>query len=463
MGKRLLLLVFLLGCPDNIEPEECVSDLDWDAICDEDDTDRDGDGIENDLDAFPDDPAESADSDGDGVGDNADVCVGDDATGDSDGDGTCDDEDPDRDGDGVDNDADAFPDDPAESADSDGDGVGDNADQCTGDDATGDTDSDGTCDDEDQCTGDDASGDTDGDGTCDDQDSDDDGDGVDDVDDFYPDDPSLSTLYAYIHDYTNNVLHRYDVPTWTHEAFASTAETGGTRMRSVALGDDGWLYVAALGSGLVLRLDPATGDLEDTFLSGLSYPSSLSFDDDGYLNLVTWSGASGCSGMSTVARYDTAGALVDTLATFSGRVHDIVADADGVLLAAEYCGGGIYRVDRSSGADLPTWVGGIYARMYGLVWDPATDTVLTSSWADGNGEALILPVNATGTPGTRFGSGFLKASTLGPDGNLWTPDHHPTLSPTPSVKIYDPVTGAEVEVRPIPEVPYPDSLDLVPG
>ena len=56
--------------------------------------DADGDGVADDEDAFPNDPAETADSDGDGVGDNAD----------------------------------AFPYDPSETSDSDGDGIGDNAD-----------------------------------------------------------------------------------------------------------------------------------------------------------------------------------------------------------------------------------------------------------------------------------------------------------------------------------------------
>lgn len=37
------------------------------------DSDSDGDGVPDDVDAFPDDPTESADWDGDGVGDNADV------------------------------------------------------------------------------------------------------------------------------------------------------------------------------------------------------------------------------------------------------------------------------------------------------------------------------------------------------------------------------------------------------
>ena len=57
-------------------------------------SDRDGDGVPDDEDAFPDDPTEWADTDGDGYGDNGD----------------------------------AFPDDPTEWADSDGDGIGDNSD-----------------------------------------------------------------------------------------------------------------------------------------------------------------------------------------------------------------------------------------------------------------------------------------------------------------------------------------------
>lgn len=57
-------------------------------------TDRDGDGVNDNADAFPDDATETADSDVDGVGNNADV----------------------------------FPNDSTETVDSDGDGVGDNAD-----------------------------------------------------------------------------------------------------------------------------------------------------------------------------------------------------------------------------------------------------------------------------------------------------------------------------------------------
>lgn len=50
-------------------------------------SDVDGDGIEDNDDAFPDDPNEWSDSDGDGVGDNADICLGFDDFMDSDGEG----------------------------------------------------------------------------------------------------------------------------------------------------------------------------------------------------------------------------------------------------------------------------------------------------------------------------------------------------------------------------------------
>jgi len=127
-------------------------DSDSDGTADHLDNDRDGDGIENTLDAFPDDATETADTDGDGVGDNADAFPNDATeTDDSDGDGVGDHADAfpndatetvDSDGDGVGDNADTFPNDAAESVDSDGDSVGDNADAFPND-ATETTDSDG--------------------------------------------------------------------------------------------------------------------------------------------------------------------------------------------------------------------------------------------------------------------------------------------------------------------------------
>ena len=120
------------------------ADLDNDNLGDACDPDRDGDGAPNDGDLFPDDASEAFDADGDGVGDNADACPGHDDNLDLDNDGTPDGCDSDRDGDGIANGSDLFPDDPNESADTDGDGVGDNADKCEGHDDADDLDADGT-------------------------------------------------------------------------------------------------------------------------------------------------------------------------------------------------------------------------------------------------------------------------------------------------------------------------------
>ncbi|MFH0816001.1 MAG: right-handed parallel beta-helix repeat-containing protein [Methanobacteriota archaeon] len=106
--------------------------------------DSDGDGVPDDIDAFPDDPNETADTDGDGVGDNGDAFPTDSS------------ESADTDGDGVGDNSDAFPSNPDESIDTDNDGIGDNADT--------DDDGDGTLDTEDPApldstvTGDDGSG-----------------------------------------------------------------------------------------------------------------------------------------------------------------------------------------------------------------------------------------------------------------------------------------------------------------
>lgn len=114
--------------------------------------DRDGDGIPDATDAFPDDPDESVDTDEDGVGNNADT---------------------DDDGDDVPDSQDAFPLDPAESTDSDDDGVGDNADPFPNDPAE--------------------SKDTDGDGMGNNTDTDDDNDGAADLVDAFPEDPTEQT------------------------------------------------------------------------------------------------------------------------------------------------------------------------------------------------------------------------------------------------------------------------------
>ncbi len=133
----LLLALFLSACGSG----SGNSDIDGDGVSNELDAfpqdarehaDSDGDGVGDNGDAFPNDESETTDSDGDEVGDNSDAFPNDNSeTTDSDGDGVGDNSDEfplDFDNDGVPDDMDRFPQDPTESADSDGDGIGNNSD-----------------------------------------------------------------------------------------------------------------------------------------------------------------------------------------------------------------------------------------------------------------------------------------------------------------------------------------------
>ncbi len=160
------------------------TDTDGDSMGDVCDDDDDNDGTPDTDDDFPLDENEDTDTDGDGTGDNADEDI--------DGDDIPNDEDlypygesEDRDNDGVPDVDDAFPDNPQESVDSDGDGQGDNSDM--------DDDNDGTPDNEDAFPWDlQEDTDSDADGIGDNEDNDDDNDGISDAQDVFPKDPSES-------------------------------------------------------------------------------------------------------------------------------------------------------------------------------------------------------------------------------------------------------------------------------
>ncbi len=157
--------------------------------------DTDKDGVNDNVDAFPNDSSETLDSDGDGVGDNLDAFPFDPL------------ETVDSDGDKVGNVADVFPNNVLEYKDTDSDGVGDNADVFpTNASETVDTDDDGVGDNSDVFPHDaDETADSDGDGIGDVADAfprnmaettDTDGDGVGDNSDFFPGDASRSSKPA---------------------------------------------------------------------------------------------------------------------------------------------------------------------------------------------------------------------------------------------------------------------------
>ena len=182
-----------------------TKDTDSDGVGDNADTDDDNDGVLDVNDAFPLDSSESVDTDTDGVGNNADTDDDNDGvedtydafpldateTIDSDGDGVGDVADTDDDNDGVGDIDDAFPLDDSESVDTDSDGIGNNSDT--------DDDNDGVADIDDAFPLDGSeSVDTDSDGIGDNADTDDDNDGVADIDDAFPLDPSVQKIKSRI-------------------------------------------------------------------------------------------------------------------------------------------------------------------------------------------------------------------------------------------------------------------------
>ena len=134
---------FVASEVDGTYVESYQFDDDGDGIDKYYDDDDDNDGVEDALDAFPEDPSETTDTDFDGIGNNADTDDDNDGvrdtkdafpldaseSKDTDGDGIGNNADPDDDGDGYRDNADAFPLDSSEWLDTDDDGLGNNADK----------------------------------------------------------------------------------------------------------------------------------------------------------------------------------------------------------------------------------------------------------------------------------------------------------------------------------------------
>jgi len=301
--------------------------------------DIDGDGVGDNIDAFPNDPTETVDSDGDGVGDNGDAFPNDST------------EWLDSDNDGVGDNADAFPNDATETVDSDNDGVGDNSDVFPNDSTEWlDSDNDGVGDNGDAFPNDATETvDSDNDGVGDNSDVfpndstewlDSDNDSVGDNSDAFPNDPTQSVLYA--SDLTAEANFKSVSLTWD--------DTGATtyNLYYATAPDCDVTDYAACPDGTVLSdvTSPYTvGDLTN----GRNY----------------WFQVESVANNSTVTSNEV-GARPDQLVT-NGPVLAITHDANGVT----YLGGSFTRVGVHTGygvpVDVTTGDSGAYPLVGGVV------------------------------------------------------------------------------------------------
>ena len=243
-------------------------------------TDRDGDAVFDDSDAFPFDSTEFLDSDLDGVGDNQDAFPNDfNEQQDTDLDGIGNNADEDDDNDGTDDFADALPIEPLETIDADADWVGENSDDLDNDFQE--------------------IKDNDQDGIGDRNDLDDDNDGVPDY--FLP--IKLSETEAWVVSAGSDNVLRYDSQTGTFIASLLEVPTGGFSFRSDAiLSHAQQLFFIAFSD--VLAFDRQTNTIrpviDRSFLS-TNFPAHLAFQDNSTLLVNNGLGTSHIESFSLLA------------------------------------------------------------------------------------------------------------------------------------------------------------------
>ncbi len=222
---------------------------------------------------------------------------------------------------------------------------------------------------------------------------------------------------------TGEGLYRYTAPDGAFTQFFSGAEL--TNVYAITIGPDGLLYAAGHGSDNIVRYDPATGALVDTFVAagsgGLSKAAGLAFGPDGHLYVTS-------QGTDEVLRYDgTTGAFLDTFITAgSGGVDAPTAlqfRGDGHLYVSGYNTDNILRYDAATGAFVDEFItsasgglngpGDFVIGPDGNLYVSGTNSVIKRF--DGTTGAYIDDFVAVGSGGLGESIGL----EFGPDGNLY--------------------------------------------
>ncbi|MFT5583857.1 MAG: hypothetical protein ACI9VR_001441 [Cognaticolwellia sp.] len=181
---------------------------------------------------------------------------------------------------------------------------------------------------------------------------------------------------------------------------------------------------------------------------------------DGYFYVQNWNiTASGCnSGAGDVLRYDpTDGSFVDRFATLDYRSHRMGWGPDGDLWVPYYCGESVVQIDGSTGETVANHSPITPARYYDIAFDPVGRTMYLSI---GNVQAFDM---SDWSLTSSFGSGWNNSMSMGPSGDLYVMDWHPTISPAGQMLVFEASTSTLLWSFPIPEVPYPIATALYDG
>ncbi|MCA9061894.1 MAG: DUF2341 domain-containing protein [Planctomycetaceae bacterium] len=199
---------------------------------------------------------------------------------------------------------------------------------------------------------------------------------------------------------------------------------------SAVIGPDGLLYVSSESSNNVVRFNPATGALVDTFVAagsgGLSEAAALAFGADGNLYVADYAA-------NRILRFDgDTGAFLSVFVTAgSGGLtspYSMTFGPDGHLYVGSYTGHSIRRYNGTTGQFIDTFVAGSTGGLNkpeGLLFGPdghlyvtsfGTNTVLRFN---GNSGALIDAFIPAGAGGLSNPTGL----AFGPDGHLYVGDY----------------------------------------
>ena len=244
--------------------------------------------------------------------------------------------------------------------------------------------------------------------------------------------------------WASSLLYRFDGDSGAFESQFGSGD-GLNAPDAITLGPDGLLYVANFNGNNILRYNPNTLTLVDTFittgLGGLDGPTDVLFLADG--SLLVSSNDSG-----EILRYNDAGGSLGAFVTAgSGGLigpNDLLIGIDGMLYVSDYEGHQILRFNASDG----TFVDQLANSGNGLNNPEQMDfgpdgRLYVANGGGGNVLAIdtttkvvSVVVTSASAPSTPTGL------QVGPDGNLYVAGYGSS-----DVRVYDGSSGASLGIR----------------